>query len=458
MEHHIDKKQLYKSLAVVVLPIALQQLISSSLSLVDNLMIGAMGEAELAAVGLATQFYFIHWMTLFGFSSGCNTFLSQFFGVGDWKNFRKVVGFVITVALFFGTMFFLAATLFPTQIMTIFTDDPTTIALGAQYIRTGAPCFLCIAINVPFTAALRVSEQATIPLRNSTIAFFGNTFLNYVFIFGKFGCPALGVKGAALATVFCRVIEVTLTLIAVFVQKNKIAAPLREFFGWNRTFIVRVVKNCIPTTINEAMWAAATAAYNAAYGHLSVTAFAAVQAANTVLNLFTMAIYSLGDGMMILVGQDLGRRKFERAYHLAKEIIKVSLVVAAVAGALLFVTAGPISNMFNFTEEGHLILRKILMIYSFTLILKLYDGIHITGTLRAGGDTRFAMFSELGTMWLVGVPLVFLGALYLGWPVHWVVLLSAMEEVVKALILTWRFLSKKWVNNVIREIEAVEDL
>ena len=162
--------------------------------------------------------------------------------------------------------------------------------------------------------------------------------------------------------------------------------------------------------------------------------------------------------MMILVGQDLGRRKFERAYHLAKEIIKVSLVVAAVAGALLFVTAGPISNMFNFTEEGHLILRKILMIYSFTLILKLYDGIHITGTLRAGGDTRFAMFSELGTMWLVGVPLVFLGALYLGWPVHWVVLLSAMEEVVKALILTWRFLSKKWVNNVIRGIEAVEDL
>ena len=458
MGDRIDKKQLYKTLAVVVLPISLQQLISSSLSLVDNLMIGSMGEAELAAVGLASQFYFIHWMMLFGFSSGCNTFLSQFYGTGDWKNFRKVVGFVITVALCFGTLFFLMALFFPTQIMSIFTDDPLTISLGAQYIRTGAPCFLCIAVNVPFTAALRVSEQATIPLRNSTIAFFGNTFLNYVFIFGKFGCPALGVKGAALATVFCRIIEVTLTMIAVFVQKNKVAAPLREFFGWNRHFILRVVKNCIPTTINETMWAAATAAYNAAYGHLPVTAFAAVQAANTVLNMFTMAIYSLGDGMMILVGQELGRRKFERAYELAKEIIKVSLGVACVAGGLLFVLSGPISGLFNFTEEGLDLLQKILIVYSFTLILKLYDGIHITGTLRAGGDTRFAMFCELGTMWLVGVPLVFLGALFLGLPVHWVVLLSSMEEVVKGIILTWRFLSKKWVNNVIRGIETVEEI
>ncbi|MBQ8590126.1 MAG: MATE family efflux transporter [Firmicutes bacterium] len=458
MEHQIDRKQLYKTLAVVVLPISLQQLISSSLSLVDNLMIGSMGEAELAAVGLATQFYFIHWMMLFGFSSGCNTFLSQFYGTGDWKNFRKVVGFVILVALCGGTCFFLGALLFPTQIMSIFTDDPLTIQLGAQYIRTGSPCFLCIAINVPFTAALRVSEQATIPLRNSTIAFFGNTFLNYVFIFGKFGFPVMGVKGAALATVCCRIIEVSLTLFAVFVRKNKVAAPLKEFFGWNRNFVVRVVKNCIPTTINETMWAAATAAYNAAYGHLPVTAFAAVQAANTVLNMFTMAIYSLGDGMMILVGQELGRRKFERAYNLAKEIIKVSLGVAAFAGVLLFIMSGPISGLFNFTEEGLSLLRKILMVYSFTLILKLYDGIHITGTLRAGGDTKFAMFCELGTMWLVGVPLVFLGALYLGLPVYWVVLMSAMEEVVKAMILSWRFLSKKWVNNVIRGIESVDNL
>ena len=451
----IDKKKLYRSLAVVVLPIALQQLISSSLSLVDNLMIGSMGEAELAAVGLATQFYFIHWMMLFGFSSGCNTFLSQFFGTGDWKSFRKVVGFVITVAVCAGTAFFLAAMFIPETIMGIFTDDPGTIALGAVYIRTGAPCFLCIAVNVPFTAALRVSEQASIPLRNSSIAFFGNTFLNYVFIFGKFGCPAMGVKGAALATVFCRVIEVSLTLFAVFVRRNVIAAPLKEFFGWKREFVVRVVKNCIPTTINETMWAAATAAYNAAFGHMSVTAFAAVQAGNTVLNLFTMAIYSLGDGMMILVGQELGRRNFDRAFRMAKEIVKVGLVVGSSAGLLLLILSRPIAGLFNFTPEGIETLRSILIIYGFAMVLKLYNGIHVTGTLRSGGDTKFAMISELSTMWLIGVPLVYLGALYLKLPVQWVVLMSVSEEVVKACILTWRFFSKKWVNNVIHGIEIM---
>lgn len=458
MEQTIDKKKLYRTLAVVVLPIALQQLISSSLSLVDNLMIGSLGEEELAAVGLATQFYFIHWMMLFGFSSGCNTFLSQFFGTGDWKSFRKVVGFVIAVAVCVGAAFFLAAFLAPRAIMGIFTDDADTIALGAQYVRIGAPCFLCIAINVPFTAALRVSEQASIPLRNSSIAFFGNTFLNYVFIFGKFGCPAMGVAGAALATVFCRVIEVSLTLFAVFARKNVIAAPLREFFGWNRQFVVRVVKNCIPTTINETMWAAASAAYNAAYGHMSVTAFAAVQAGNTVLNLFTMAIYSLGDGMMILVGQELGRRCFDRAYHMAKEIVKVGLVVGSAAGLLLCLLSGAISGLFNFTPNGIDTLQKILIIYGVIMVVKLYNGIHVTGTLRAGGDTKFAMAAELGTMWLIGVPLVYLGALYLKLPVYWVVLMSMAEEVVKAIIMTWRFFSKKWVNNVIRGIETMEEV
>lgn len=454
MEQTIDKKQLYRTLAVVVLPIALQQLISSSLGLVDNLMIGSLGEEELAAVGLASQFYFIHWMMLFGFSSGCNTFLSQFFGTGDWKSFRKVVGLVLAVAICGGLVFFSAAVIAPKQIMRIFTEDFKTIELGAQYIRTGAPCFLCIAVNVPFTAALRVSQQSSIPLRISTAAFLGNTCLNYIFIFGKLGLSPMGVKGAALATVLCRLTEMTLTLFFVFGRKNVIAAPLREFFGWSRSFAARVVRNCIPTTINESMWAGATAAYNAAYGHMSVTAFAAVQAGGTVLNLFTLAIYSLGDGMMILVGQELGRQKFDRAYAMAKEIIKVGLVVGTAAGLLLFALSGSISGLFHFTFEGLDILRKILKIYGLTMVLKLYNGIHITGTLRSGGDTRFAMLTELGTMWLTGVPLVYLGALYWRLPVYWVVLLSTAEEGVKAAILSWRFLSRKWVNNVILFIES----
>ncbi len=264
-----SRKAFYKMLAMVVLPISLQQLISSSLSLVDNLMIGSLGEAELAAVGLATQFYFIHWMMLFGFSSGCATFMSQFFGTRDWKNFRKVVGFVITVAFCAGVVFFLAATFVPEKIMGIFTDDAETIQLGVQYVKTGAFCFLCIAINVPFTTALRVTEQASLPLRISSIAFLGNTFLNYVLIFGNFGAPRMGVAGAAVATVCCRIIEVSLTLYVVFGRRNVIAAPLREFSdGAGRllrglcatAFPLPSTKACgvwrpLPTTLLMGTWA-----------------------------------------------------------------------------------------------------------------------------------------------------------------------------------------------------------
>ena len=168
-----------------------------------------------------------------------------------------------------------------------------------------------------------------------------------------------------------------------------------------------------------------------------------------------MAIYSLGDGMMILVGQELGRRNFDRAFRMAKEIVKVGLVVGSSAGLLLLILSRPIAGLFNFTPEGIETLRSILIIYGFAMVLKLYNGIHVTGTLRSGGDTKFAMISELSTMWLIGVPLVYLGALYLKLPVQWVVLMSVSEEVVKACILTWRFFSKKWVNNVIHGIEIM---
>ncbi|MEG0157565.1 MAG: MATE family efflux transporter, partial [Anaerovoracaceae bacterium] len=166
-----ENKHFYGRLARVALPIAIQSLIGSSLNLVDSLMVGSLGESQLAAVGVSVQIYFIFWMIVYGFSSGCSTFMAQFWGAKNTKQIRKTIGFTLTVCMAIGILFFLGATFFPEKILRIFTNIPETIALGTQYVRAGGLCFLFIAIILPFECALRATQQTHIPLFSSIAAF-----------------------------------------------------------------------------------------------------------------------------------------------------------------------------------------------------------------------------------------------------------------------------------------------
>jgi len=178
-----SRRSLYKTLAHVALPIAAQGLISSSLSLIDNLMIGSLGETELASAGLATQFFIVHWLMLFGFCSGSAAFVSQFWGARDLGSIRKVTGFMITAAMGASIiLFFVPAMFFPERILSFFTDVDTVVSLGTGYMKTGAICFIFIAVSVPFTTALRATQQTKLPLIISSTAFIMNTCLNYVFV------------------------------------------------------------------------------------------------------------------------------------------------------------------------------------------------------------------------------------------------------------------------------------
>ena len=449
----ISNRNLYRILAVVALPIALQSLIASSLNLVDNLMVGSLGEAELNAVGVSVQIYFIHWMVMFGFTSGSSTFMAQFFGARDLTNIRRTTGFAVTVTMSVSILFFVAGMFFPHYVLRIFTRFPEIIALGTGYVKLASGTFLFVAITVPFTYALRATQQTRLPLYISGVAFATNTFLNYMFIFGNFGAPKLGVTGAALATLISRFIEMTLLLYVVFGRGNMISGRLKEFFAFDRVFAVKIVKNAIPTTINETMWGLGTALYIAAFARIGVTEGAAVQACNTINNLFMMAAFSVGDATLILVGQKLGEGKLEFGYQLAKKLIKIGLAIGVIAGAALILFGKPLLGLFDFTERGAHFAFLILVVYGCTMWLGLYNAINITGVLRCGGDTRFAMLSEVLAVWCIGVPVAFLTALVLHWPIYFAVLAVKLEDVVKGIVLTKRFLSKKWVKNMIKDLE-----
>ncbi len=448
----IDTKKLYKTLRRVALPIALQSLIASSLNLIDTLMVGSLGEVELASVGLSTQLFFIHWGVLFGFSSGASAFMSQFWGVKDLSNIRKVLGFAVTFCFGIGTVFFVAAMFFPEMVLRLFTDIPEAIEMGAGFLRRFSFCFLTVSITVPCTAALRSTQQTKIPLYISIVVFSTNTLLAYLLIFGKFGLPAMGIMGAATAILTARALELILVLFVIFGKGNILAGSVKEFFSWRKVLVAKVLASALPVTVNETMWSLGMATYNAFYGRMGITEYASIQASNTINQLFILAIFSLGDALLILVGQRIGMGQMDYAFALAKRLLRIGIIVGLISGGLLIISSRFIVTLFNFTEEGRYYMLWVLAIYGCMMWLKVYGGLNIVGTLRCGGDTRFAMFVEVGCVWGIGVPLVFFGVFFTDLPVYLIVMMAQAEEFGKSLLCRRRFHSKKWLNNLIHDI------
>lgn len=449
----IETKPLYKTLAKVALPIALQSLIASSLSLVDSLMVGSLGEAELAAVGLANQLIFVHWGVLFGFASGSAAFMSQFWGANDLTNIKRVLGFAVVFCFGIGMLFFLPAMFVPAAVLRVFTDIPEAIDLGSQFLRITAFSFLTLSITVPCTAALRSTQQTHIPMVISLIVFSTNTLLNYILIFGKFGFPTMGVAGSATATMISRTLELLLILFVIFGRKNIIAGKLSDYFRWQKILVTRVLTSAWPVTVNETMWSLGMATYSAFYGRMGITEYAAIQASSTINNLFILAIFSLGDAFLILVGQRIGMGQMDYAFALSKRLLRIGILVGMVSGGLLILSSRGIVTLFNFTPEGQRYVLYIVTVYGVFMWLKLYNGLNIIGTFRCGGDTKFAMLLEVACVWLIGVPLVYIGVFLLQFPVYFIVLIAQTEEIVKGFFCRHRFRSKKWLRNLIHGIE-----
>jgi len=452
MQPSLNEEKLSKILLRVAGPISLQSLIAASLNFVDTLLVGRLGETEIAAVGFSVQFTFIFWMVLFGFTGGTITYMAQFFGKDDLVNIRRVTGIAVTVSFAVGVIFFCVSFFAPAAVLRIYTNIPEVIEMGIPFVRLLAFIFLTWSIVVPLTAALKATQQTDIPLKISIIVFSLNTILCILLINGYLGAPRMGIMGAATATVVSRLVELVIYIIVIFGRKNIIAGPIKQFFSWSRELFKRVISNSIPTTANEAFWALGVSMYIAAYGRMGVTEAASVQAANTIFNLFSLACFAIGDAMLILCGEKLGQGKTKEAFELARRILKVAVIIGAGAGGLLILTSSFIVKAFRFTDQGLYFMTFILVVYGIVMLFKIHNAAIVTGALRSGGDTRFAMFADIGTVWIIGVPLAFIGALVFQIPVYWVVALVQTEEIVKFFILRWRFFSKIWVRNLVRNL------
>ena len=441
-----------RKLVKIAAPIAIQGIVSATLSMVDNIMVGFLGETELAAVGVGSQLFMVHYLVLFGILSGSATFMAQFYGTKDMGNIRKVIGFDFSLLAVFGVLIFTLANCFTGGILSLYTEDPAVKVLAAQYVRINSFSFLLLAVSAPLEMAFKATQQVRIPMIISTVIFFTNISINYVLIFGKLGFPKMGVAGAAIGTLSSRIIEVLMNSFFAFRDRNEFFGRIGSYFGWDRELIKRIIKNATPTTLNEFLWSFGQTMYVAAFSRISTTAYAAYQAANSIFNIFNFAAFSIGDAALILIGEKLGEGDMDYTWKLSRHLIKASLIAGAVIGAITILLSGMLSGLFNLTADGKMYTRYILIVFGSTMAADLFNGLQIAGILRAGGDTRFAMISESMCIWFIAVPLAFTAVLVWHLPVHLALLVTRAEMLVRGTILAKRYMSKKWMNTVINDL------
>jgi putative MATE family efflux protein len=443
-------REFMRSMLALALPVAFQQLITASLNMIDVLMVSQLGETSVAALGLANQIFFLLILFLFGVTSGMSIFTAQYWGKGDVENIRKVLGICLAIAVLVAAAFTLAATLIPQRLMSFYTEDQAVIQLGSDYLRIVGLSYIPMAITVSYIAVLRSITFVKITVIVSVIALGLKTLLAYLLIFGIGVFPELGVRGAAIGTAVGWGFECILLIVLVYVLKTPLAANPLSYFRFDRLFAVNVLRTSMPAAINEVLWSVGITSYNAVYARIGTDAIAAVNINATIEELMFVLFIGLGNACAVMVGNKIGAGEKEIAFEYGRRFLILGVAVAVMGGAMIFsLREVIISRLPEISASAADNLRGLMFVFAASAWLKMVNFILFIGTMRAGGDTRYAMFTELFSIWAIGVPAALIGGFVLHLPVYGVYALVLLEEAAKAVIVFRRYLSRLWIHDLV---------
>ena len=442
-------KSFYKKFFLLMIPMALKELISSLVNLVDTIMVGQLGETSIAAVGIGNQIYFLYTVFLFGMSCGAGVFASQFWGAQDKQGMKQVLGLNLMLSFLLACVFIVAAAVFPAQIFQLFSKDSAVVREGVGYLRIVCIGYLATALTTPFDMSVCCSEKAGLPFVCRAVGLVVNVVLNWVFIFGHFGIPAMGVKGAAIATVIARFSELAVMLSVVYGKRYMQAATPAELFDIPRNLVGRFFKTAAPVIVNEMAWALGVTVYSWAFARISTEAIVVITIVQNIERLMLVFFHGGGNAGGVFIGKAVGAQKYNTAYIYAKKLCFLSLCLSLVL-SVIFVLARPLILMpYNISPEVKAQAMELLVVLAVMMNVKALTFLLIVGVFRNGGDTRAAMLIDIGSVWLVGVPMVLLGVFVFHLPLLVTYIMMCSEEVIKSFISVGRFKSKKWIRNVV---------
>jgi len=440
----------YKTFFMLLVPMALKELIAAFINLLDTVMLGSLGTDVIAAVGIGNQWYFLFTVVTFGICGGAGVFAAQYWGAKDIKNMQKVLGINLMLVSILATLFIVISVSVPQVIIRFFRSEPAVVDYGVKYLRIVCFSYILSGITSAYDISLCCSEKANIPFISRFIGLIVNLVMNWALIYGHLGFSAMGIEGAAIATVIARGVELVFILSVVYGKKLIQAAPFREMFSFPKGMLKKYFAAALPVTLNEGAWALGTITYSWVFSQVSKEALVVITIVQNIERLLLVFFHGGGNAAGILIGKLVGAGESQEAYGVSKKLAILNTVFA-IAVSALFILVRPIVLMpYSVAPEIYDQTLNILFLTAVIMTVKSLTFFFIVGAFRNGGDTKFAAIIDISSMWLVGVPLVLVAGLVLKLPLETIYIIMMSEEITKLAMSLWRFKTKKWIRNLVK--------
>ena len=445
-----------RTLATLMIPMVAQNLISLAAQMMDSLMLGKLGQIELSASSLANQPFFIFNLLIFGMASGSSVLNAQFWGKGDVRSVKIVISICLKVALTVSILLSAAVMIFPETVMRIYTNDPEIIAAGVSYLRIIGWCYIFYGLSGTLLTTVRSVGIVRIAVVDSVFSLVCNITLNYILIFGHLGFPAMGIRGAAIATVITRIGDAVLVLSYILFIDKKLRIKVRDILDFDSALLKNYLKNGLPVAFNEVFWSVGVSIQSMVLGRLGADVVSASQIASIVQQFSTVLIFGVANAAAIIIGNDIGAGKMEQAQLRVKWFRIMAVVLGIFAAGLVLLIARPVVSFYNIPEETKKLAVQMMRILALMVFFISQTGIGVVGLLRGGGDPRFALFVDLAGLWLFATPAAILSAFVFHAPVLVVYLCTRMDEPIKMLMIAWRMRNNNWMKDVTADGAAKE--
>lgn len=443
----VDLSEFYRSFLTIGIPLMIQQLISSSLNFIDNLMIGRLGTEFIAAVGFANSVYRILDLFLFGLCSGMGVFIAQYFGKKNFEMIRRILGKLvlagITLSLIFSIITFIGAE----KIIGIFTKEPQVLAIGVSYIRRALFSYTFYAISFSIGFCLRAMGLTRIPMISASIGVTANTFFNYCLIYGNFGFPRLEERGAAIATVMARMLELSTILFIVYKKDFNLKGNLQSYLNLPKALMKEIIKISTPVFLTEMLWILGVVSLSVAYSKLGTTQAACVQIADIITAISSVLFMGISNSASVIIGHTIGKGDKNKVIAYSRKILQIAFGMAIVSLMLVQGLTNTIVSLYHLPPETHIMAVRTMRTVGMFVFLKMINWTLLIGLFRAGGDTKVAFCLDIFPLWFYAVPVAFIGAYYKV-PVYILVGVADFSEVIKLISSLFRYKTLKWIKDV----------
>lgn len=450
------RKEIYKKAFTIGLPVAFENMIYSLVNFIDVFMVGkenpliGIGTVAVAGLGFANQIYNIFIVSLFGLNSGGGIFAAQYYGSKDYKNLKKCLGITIFIGILFSVIFLIGGLFFSEELIGVFTKDIKPLEAGAKYLKVAVWSYPIVGIGFALNMQLRAIGKAKYSFYSSIIGLVINYVINSILIFGMFGFPAMGVEGAAIATVIARLISTIYIIVMIYRQKLPIAGKFKEIFSFPIEFFWKIMKVSLPVFGHEIFWVSGMSVYVIIYGRIGTESTASIQIVKAISSLVFTLIFGLCSASSAIIGNEIGAENEEKAYRTAVELLKITVFIGIGLSILVYFMSPLLLKIMDVKKEIYPITKQILFSEMIVIIIKSTSAMLIVGILRAGGDTFWTMFADLLPLWLFAIPVTYFVGLHLHFAIPIVYLFSASDEILKILPCVQRLKSKKWINNLVK--------